>query len=81
MLLLPALLFYIKKIWPVQLMVIIFGSVQFLNKKVTKTGSETGANLPVSVLFSYFGEKTGLTRFFPVWLGFSWFDSVSYGVF
>jgi uncharacterized protein (UPF0128 family) len=52
--------------------VIIFGSVWFLLKKVIKTGffkkkrnqnrfKPTGFG---SVTFNYFGEKTGLARFF-----------------
>jgi len=59
--------------------VIIFCSVRFLSKKVTKLNffltkkTETGSNRPVSVWFGFFEQKpvqTGLARFFPVWLGF-----------
>jgi len=56
--------------------VIIFGSVRFLSKKVTKPNffffekkTETGSNRPVSVRFGFFGQKpvqTGLARFFRV---------------
>jgi hypothetical protein len=69
--------------------VIIFGSVWFLSKKVTKPifflkqKTETGSNRPVSVRFGFFRAKTGSNRFgsvFPVlarfsrfWLGFFWF--------
>ena len=68
---------------------IIFGSVRFLSKKVTKPNfffeknrnqTETRSNRPVSVRFSFLGQKpvqTGLARFFlvlarffSVWLGF-----------
>jgi hypothetical protein len=59
--------------------VIIFGSVLFLSKKVTKTGfkkkqkpNRTSSNRPVLVRFGYFRKKpvqTGLARF-SVWLGF-----------
>ena len=58
--------------------VIIFGSVRFLSKKVTKPKffflkkkTETGSNRPVSVRFGsvFLGQK-------PVWLGFSGFGSV-----
>ena len=63
---------------------IIFGSVRFLSKKVTKPKkkkfekkTETGSNRPVSVRFgSFFKEKpvqTGLARFSRFWLGFFWF--------
>jgi len=57
--------------------VIIFGSVRFLSKKVTKPKffflkkkTETGSNRPVSVRFGFFRVKTGLARFFQFWLGF-----------
>jgi hypothetical protein len=66
--------------------VIIFGSVWFLSKKVTKPifflkqKTETGSNRPVSDRFGFFRAKTGSNRFgsvFPVlarfsrfWLGF-----------
>jgi hypothetical protein len=55
--------------------VIIFGSVLFLSKKVTKPKflffkkTETGSNRPVSVRFGFLGKKpvqTGLARFFSV---------------
>jgi len=57
--------------------VIIFGSVRFLSKKVTKSKfflkkTETGSNQPVSVRFGFLGKKpvqTGLLGF-PVWLCF-----------
>ena len=56
---------------------IIFGSVRFLSKKVTKPKffflkkkTETGSNRPVSVRFGFFRVKTGLARFFQFWLGF-----------
>jgi hypothetical protein len=54
--------------------VIIFDSIRFLTKKVTKPKfiffkkTETGSNKPVSVrLGSFFRAKTGLARFF--WFG------------
>jgi hypothetical protein len=61
--------------------VIIFGSVRFLSKKVTKPNfiffekknrnrTETRSNRPVSVRFGFLGQKL------PVWLGFSGFGSV-----
>jgi len=58
--------------------VIIFGSVRFLSKKVTKPKffffekkTETGSNRPVSIRFSsVFREKTGSNRFGSV---FFWF--------
>jgi hypothetical protein len=72
--------------------VIIFGSVRFLSKKVTKpkffffekknrNRTETGSNRPVSVRFGsvFLGLKpvqTGLARFFRFWLGFLDFGSV-----
>jgi hypothetical protein len=66
--------------------VIIFGSVRFLSKKVTKPKlfffekkTETGSNRPVSVRFGFLGQKpvqTGLARFFRFWLGFFRFGSV-----
>ena len=59
---------------------IIFGSVRFFSKKVTKPNffflkkkTETGSNRPVSVRFGFLGQKpvqTGLARFFRFWLGF-----------
>ena len=61
---------------------IIFGSVRFLSKKVTKSNfflkknrnqTETGSNRPVSVRFGFSGQKpvqTGLARFSRFWLGF-----------
>jgi len=47
---------------------IIFGSVRFLSKKVTKPNffikkAENGSNRPVSVRFGLLGQK-------PVWLQF-----------
>ena len=71
--------------------VIIFGSVRFLSKKVTKPKffflkkkTETGSNRPVSVQFGsvFLGLKpvqTGLARFFRFWLGFLGFGSVFSG--
>ena len=67
--------------------VIIFGSVRFLSKKVTKPNfiffekkTETGSNRPVSVRF--FRAKTaGLARFFRFWLGFLGFGSGFFPVF
>jgi hypothetical protein len=70
--------------------VIIFGSVRFLLKKVTKpkffffekknrNRTETGSNRPVSVRFGFLGKKpvqTGMARFFRFWLGFLGFGSV-----
>jgi len=60
----------------VNLGLIIFGSVRFLSKKVTKPKlfffekkTETGSNRLVSVRFVFLGQK-------PVWLGFSGFGSV-----
>jgi len=76
--------------------VIIFGSVQFLLKKVTKPNfflkknrnrTETGSNRPVSVRFGFLEKKpvqTGLARFFRFsrfWLGFSGFGSVFFRFF
>jgi len=72
-----------------QLGLIIFGSVRFLSKKITKpkifffekknrNRTETGSNRPVSVRF--FRAKPVLARFFPVWLGFSGFGSVFFGL-
>jgi hypothetical protein len=76
--------------------VIIFGSVRFLSKKVTKPKfflkkkTETGSNRPVSVRFGFFRAKTGSNQFgsvFPVlarfsrfWLGFL-SVSVQFGFF
>jgi len=72
--------------------VIIFGSVRFLSKKVTKPKffkkkkTETGSNRPVSVRFGFFRAKTSSNQFgsvFPVlarfsrfWLGFFRFGLV-----
>jgi hypothetical protein len=62
--------------------VIIFGSVRFLSKKVTKPKfffkkkPETGSNRPGSVRFSFLGKKpvqTGLAWFFRFWLGLARF--------
>jgi hypothetical protein len=58
--------------------VIIFYSVWFLSKKITKPKflkkkTETGSNRPVSVRFGFLGQKpvqTGLARFSQFWLGF-----------
>jgi len=62
--------------------VIIFGSVRFLSKQITKpklkkNKTETRSNRPVSVCF--LGQKPvqpGLAWFFWFWLGFSAFGSV-----
>ena len=57
---------------------IIFGSVRFLSKKVTKPNfflkknrnqTEIGSNRPISVRFGFLGQKL-------VWLGFFGFGSV-----
>jgi hypothetical protein len=68
--------------------VIIFGSVWFLSKKVTKPiffflkqKTETGSNRPVLDRFGsvFLGKKpvqTGLARFFRFWLSFLGFGSV-----
>jgi len=66
--------------------VIIFGSVRFLSKKITKPKfffwkknrirTETGSNRPVSVRFGFFSKN----RFKPVWLGFLGFGSVWLGL-
>jgi hypothetical protein len=58
--------------------VIIFSSVRFLSKKITKLiflkkKTETGSNRPVSVRFGFFGKN----RFKSVWLEF---DSVFSGL-
>ena len=66
---------------------IIFGSVRFLSKKVTKPKifffekkTETGSNRPVSVRFgSFFKEKTGSNRFGSVFSGFGSVFSVWLG--
>jgi hypothetical protein len=56
--------------------VIIFGSVRFLSKKLTKPKyffeKKPKPNRPVSVRFGFLGQK-------PVWLGFSGFGSVFSG--
>jgi hypothetical protein len=60
--------------------VMIFCLVQFLSKKITKTGS----NRPVSVrLFGKKPVQAGLARFFPVWLSFfsGFFVRVRFGFF
>jgi hypothetical protein len=64
--------------------VIIFGSVRFLSKKITKPKffflkkkTETESNRSVSVRF--FRAKTGLARFFQFWLDFLGFGSVFSG--
>jgi hypothetical protein len=72
--------------------VIIFGSVRFLSKKVTKPKfflkkkTETGSNRPVSVRFGsvFLGQKTvqtGLAWFFRFWLGFGLVFPVWLGFF
>ena len=59
---------------------IIFGSVRFLSKKVTKSNfffekkTETGSNRPVSVRF--FRAKTGSNRFGSVFSVLAWFFPV-----
>jgi len=65
------IIFYILKLFWCIVGMIIFGSVRFLSKKITKPNffkkTETASNWPVSVWF--FGQKpvqTGLARFFPV---------------
>jgi len=67
--------------------IIRFGFYKKKLKLVFKK-NKTGSKRPVSVQFSYFGEKlvqTGMTRFFPLWLGFFlvflvwiWFGSVQF---
>jgi hypothetical protein len=70
--------------------VIIFGSVRFLLKKITKLKfffekkTETGSNRPVSVRFGlvFLEQKpvrTGLVRFSRFWLSFLGFGSVFSG--
>jgi len=72
--------------------VIIFGSVRFLSKKITKPKfkkkTETGSNRLDSVRFGFLKQKpvqTGLAHFFPIWLGFFLFffdlGSVRFGFF
>jgi hypothetical protein len=62
--------------------VIIFSSVRFLSKKVTKTSFFKKKSKPVQIdlfRFDYFGKKTDSNCFgsvFPVWLGFFQFGSV-----
>jgi len=68
--------------------VIIFGSVRFLSKKVTKpkfflkkkkTETEPKPGQTGRFRFGFLGQKpvqTGLARFFRFWLGFSGFGSV-----
>ena len=72
--------------------VIIFSSVRFLSKKVTKTSFLKKKSKPVQIdlfRFDYFGKKnrfklfwlgfSSLAWFFPVWLSFfglAWFFSV-----
>jgi hypothetical protein len=67
--------------------VIIFSSVRFLSKKVTKpkfffkkkTETEPKPGQTDRFRFVFLGQKpvqTGLARFFPVWLGFLSFGSV-----
>jgi len=68
--------------------VIIFGSVRFLLKKVTKpkffkkNQNRVKPTNFVSVRFGFLGQKpvqTGLARFFRFWLGFLGFGSVFFG--
>jgi hypothetical protein len=73
--------------------VIIFGSVRFLSKKVTKpkfflkkTETEPKPGQTDRFRFGFLGKKpvqTGLARFFRFWLGFFlfWFGSVRFGFF
>jgi hypothetical protein len=76
--------------------VIIFSSVRFLSKKVTKTSFLKKKSKPVQIdlfRFDYFGKKNrfklfwlsffGLAWFFPVWLSFfglAWFFSGFFSV-
>ena len=63
---------------------IIFCSVCFYIKKVTKPikkRTETSSNQPVLVWLGFLGQKLikfGLTRFFSVWVRFSFFGSKTY---
>jgi hypothetical protein len=72
----PMLMDETKKIRLKKLGVIIFGSVRFLSKKVTKPKffyfkkTKTGSNRQVSVRFGFFRAKTGLARFFRFGLVF-----------
>ena len=88
MLLLPALLFYIKKIWPVQLRAIIFGSVRFLSKKSNQNRFRNRCKPTGFGFVQLFWEKNRFGSvfpvwlgFFPVWLGFSRFGSVFFRCF
>jgi len=76
--------------------VIIFSSVRFLSKKVTKTSFFLKKSKPVQIdlfRFDYFGKKnrfklfwlgfSSLAWFFPVWLSFfglAWFFSGFFSV-
>jgi hypothetical protein len=76
--------------------VIIFSSVRFLSKKVTKTSFLKKKSKPVQIdlfRFDYFGKKnrfklfwlgfSSLAWFFPVWLSFfdlAWFFSGFFSV-
>jgi hypothetical protein len=65
--------------WLLSVGVIIFSSVRFLSKKVTKpifffekkNRTETGRFDTVSVFLGQKSVQTGLARFFQFWLGFS----------
>jgi hypothetical protein len=71
--------------------VIIFSSVRFLSKKITKLKfkkkkTETEPVQTDRFRFGFLGQKpvqTGLARFFLVWLGFFpvWLGSVQFGFF
>ena len=73
--------------WLLSVGVIIFGSVRFLSKKVTKPNyfflkknqnrTETGSNRPVSVRFGFFRAKTGSNRFGSVFLVLARFSRFS----
>jgi len=63
---------------------------EFFLKKINRNRTETGSNRPVSVRFGFLEKKPvqtglarffGLTRFFPVWLGFGSIFSVWLGFF
>ena len=69
--------------------VIIFSSVRFLSKKITKSKkiilkkTETRSNRPVSIRFSFLGRKpvqTGLARFSGFGSVFSGFGSGFFGL-
>jgi hypothetical protein len=71
--------------------VIIFGSVRFLSKKVTRPKffflknqnqvKPTGFGSVRSVFLGQKPVQTGLARFFRFWLGFFCFGSVFFSVF